>query len=75
MRDASGAYLDGEKTSVLDVPQPVPAKLFFGPEAAEGEEVDPDPPCGRLVRVLRIHGPESAAFDGSWRLPGFDRRS
>lgn len=28
-RDATGAYLDGGRSYTLDVPQPVPAKLFW----------------------------------------------
>ncbi|WP_420365563.1 DUF1254 domain-containing protein [Curtobacterium sp. L3-7] len=119
MRDASGAYLDGGKTYVLDVPQPVPAKLFwsitvydartrseirteqnlaalrsqvelrdlpdgdavrllFGPAAPEADDakrwIQTLPDVGWFA-YFRIYGPDSAAFDGSWQLPDFDRTS
>jgi hypothetical protein len=51
--------------------------LFFGPEQPENAE-------GRWVKTIpgkgwfayfRIYGPEAPAFDGSWRLPDFEKLS
>jgi hypothetical protein len=116
-RDSAGAFLDGAATYRLDVPQPVPGKLFwsitvydaetrsqlktdqgkaalrsmfeladvagetpvalhFGPDAPAGEAktrwIKTIPDKGWFAYV-RIYGPEQPAFDGSWRLPDFER--
>jgi hypothetical protein len=111
LRDERGAYLDGGKTYRLDVPLPVPGKLFwsvtvydidtrsqiqttqnkaalrslfelkdasgdsatlyFGPVAPEGQEnrwIQTIPGKGWFA-YFRIYGPQTPAFDGSWK-PG-----
>jgi hypothetical protein len=53
------------------------ADLFFGPECPNGAD-------GRWIKTtadrgwfvyFRIYGPEGSAFDGTWRLPGFEPAS
>ncbi len=114
-RDSRGKYLDGGKAYRLEVPLPVPGKLFWsvtvydpvtrseiqtkqGKAAlrslhelagVEGESVKlyfgPRPPKGARDHWIqtrpgrgwfvyfRIYGPEGPAFDGTWKLPDFER--
>jgi hypothetical protein len=114
VRDASGSYLDGSKSYRLQVPQPVPGKLFwsvtvydaetrseiatdqgraalrsmfelrdlrgdtvylyFGPTSPAGHErewIKTIAGKGWFV-YFRVYGPESAAFDGSWKPGDFE---
>lgn len=50
-------------------------ELHFGPEPPQGGEhrwVQTTPGRGWFV-YFRIYGPETAAFDGTWQLPDFER--
>lgn len=115
LRDNGGTYLDGDATYKLNVPLPVPGKLFwsvtvydtesrsqiqtdqnkaalrslfelkdasgesvdlyFGPNAPEGHEdrwIKTNPGDGWFV-YFRIYGPQTPAFDGSWRPGDFEK--
>jgi hypothetical protein len=51
-----------------------PGELHFGPSApagAEGRWIKTIPGKGWFV-YFRIYGPDTPAFDGSWRLPDFE---
>jgi hypothetical protein len=48
--------------------------LYFGPKAAGGREnewIKTIPGKGWFV-YLRVYGPESSAFDGSWKSGDFE---
>jgi hypothetical protein len=53
------------------------AELYFSPEqptGTEGRWIKTIPGHGWFV-YLRIYGPDTPAFDGSWQLPDFERLS
>ncbi|MGY8665835.1 DUF1254 domain-containing protein [Bradyrhizobium sp. UFLA05-109] len=54
-----------------DIKGTVPADLFFGPDAPQGNESHwiKTPPGRGWFAYIRIYGPEEAAFDKSWK-PG-----
>jgi hypothetical protein len=57
---------------LADAPTDEPLALRFGPEVADdARSIKTIPGKGWFV-YFRIYGPDSPAFDGSWRLPDFD---
>lgn len=62
-RDKNGAYLDGGKSYVLDVPQPVPAKLFWSVTVYDAEtrsEIKTDQEHAALRSLFELKGIGSA---------------
>jgi hypothetical protein len=78
LRDGTGAYLDGGKSSKPNVPLEVPGKLFWSVtvyDAATRSRFRPTRKrrrCGGWFAYFRIYGPEQAAFDGSWKPGDFE---
>jgi hypothetical protein len=115
LKDKDGKYVDGAKTYKLNMPTPLPAKLFwsvtiydaetrsqiatdqdmaalrsmfelkdkiggqsvdlyFGPKAPEGKEgqwIKTIPGKGWFA-YIRIYGPDTGAFNGSWKPGDFE---
>jgi hypothetical protein len=60
---------------LADIDDQQPVELHFGPAAPVGAQdrwIKTIPDKGWFA-YFRIYGPEAAAFDGTWRLPDFDR--